>query len=424
MLRRAGGSRAGATRRLAVLIPFRGTVSSESFAPLCANLPNHLQQQGADVHLLAVNQIDEHPFNRAALANAAFSVLAAGGRRAGLRAADHQPFTCLAIHDVDRYPNLANRSCAPFTRSYYSCDTASPVVLHPESYTGGVLLLRPALFRAVNGFSNDFWGWGHEDNELFLRLRACGRRPEHAPELDSCMVHQDCDRCKRAKPSGGFAALRAETKSIAIVKGRMADPLGFSGSDGLSTVNFSTAARPVALPCGQHTLHVLDVRLHRAAASDHADGGCVADGGARDNGCVATVAPETLPPRLVARARQGLPSAARFKRVLGATRSRAMYNFHYEIDLEADPTPQKVGVVFRIAVCAQLWQAYAPAPVDAPDDVRYQLLWRAVASRRRTSEGQRAPQQHQRFRFSRNFTYNGHFPCELRPPPWVRPSRP
>ena len=101
-----------------------------------------------------------------------------------------------------------------------------------------------------------------------------------------------------------------------------------------------------------------------------------------------------------------------------------MYNFHYEIDLEADPTPQKVGVVFRIAVCAQLWQAYAPAPVDAPDDVRYQLLWRAVASRRRTSEGQRAPQQHQRFRFSRNFTYNGHFPCELRPPPWVRPSRP
>ena len=53
----------------------------------------------------------------------------------------------------------------------------------------------------------------------------------------------------------------------------MADPLGFSGSDGLSTVNFSTAARPVAFPCGQHTLHVLDVRLHRAAASDHADGG-------------------------------------------------------------------------------------------------------------------------------------------------------
>ena len=409
-LRRA--SERGAAQRLAILIPFRGSVNDESFSSFCSSLPAHLRDQGTNFHLLAVNQIDEHPFNRAALANAAFRVLNTGGRRAGLRASDRQPFTCIAVHDVDRFPSIQNRSCAPFSRHYYTCNSFSPVVLHPESYTGGVLLMRPALFRAVNGFSNAYWGWGHEDNDFYLRLRACGRPPVHAPELDWCMQHRDCERCKRAKPSGGLQALRAETKSIALVHSRIADPLRYAVDDGVDDLNFTTASRPVALPCGQHTLHVLDVRLQRKVVrrasvtdayhhgGDEAAPTCTADGGANDDGCVAHVDAGALPPRLVARARRVLPPNARFRRVVGATRQRTMYNFNYEVDIEADMDKPQPALV-RIALCAQEWQAR-----DVPDSVRYQPLWRAIATGR----------QH-KFRLAKNFTYKGHFPCALRAPP-------
>ena len=411
-LRRAGADRS-ATQRLAVLIPFRGVVSTQSFAALCEHLPAHLEQQGVAFHLFAVNQVDDQPFNRAALTNAAFRVLMAGGRKAGLQPSDRDPFSCLAVHDVDRFPNRSNQSCAKFTSTYYSCASHSPSILHPESYTGGVLLLRPALFRAVNGFSNDFWGWGHEDNEFYLRLRACGRPPVHAPQLDWCMEHRDCDRCKRAKPAGGLQALQAETRSIALVHGRLADPLRHAATDGVDELNFTTASRPVALPCGKHTLHVLDVKLHRAwvVPDAHRTRPCIADGGANDDGCVAVMAVADLSPRIVTRARRGLPSGSHFRRVVGATRERAMYNFNYEIDMETEVAAKRQ--VVRVALCAQEWQDRT-----VPDAVRYQLLWRAVATRgrgrKRADSG--APL---RFRVSRNFSYTGHFPCALRQPPVV-----
>ena len=63
----------------------------------------------------------------------------------------------------------------------------------------------------------------------------------------------------------------------------MADPLRHAKYDGIAQLNFSTASRPVALPCGQHTLHVLDVRLHRASEGARGEATtCVADSGEAD----------------------------------------------------------------------------------------------------------------------------------------------
>ena len=111
-----------ALNRTAILIPFRGPATNASFAGLCEHLPAHLSRHGSEFHLLAVNQADPHPFNRAALANAALSVLLAGGRRAGLRIGDRRPFACLAVHDVDRFPvsGSRNQTCARVTAQYYS----------------------------------------------------------------------------------------------------------------------------------------------------------------------------------------------------------------------------------------------------------------------------------------------------------------
>ena len=39
-----------------------------------------------------------------------------------------------------------------------------------KGYTGGVLAIRRSQFEAINGFSNEFWGWGGEDDDLANRL--------------------------------------------------------------------------------------------------------------------------------------------------------------------------------------------------------------------------------------------------------------
>ena len=187
---------------LFIVVPFRGSLEW-NFETFCQRLPPYLTSQGIRFSLIVVNQLDAHPFNRAALVNVAYDMLVSG--RMGL------PFSVdddyLSVHDVDRFPVLSNRSCAHHVSKYYTFPAQRPRVLHSESYTGGVVLIRGSHFQSVNGFSNSFWGWGHEDNDMYLRLRWCNLGPHHAEELDWCMEHRDCPECRRAKSSSTVDAL-------------------------------------------------------------------------------------------------------------------------------------------------------------------------------------------------------------------------
>lgn len=188
---------------LFIIVPFRGSLDG-NFRTFCQRLPPYLSSQGIRFSLIVVNQLDAHPFNRAALVNVAYDMLVSG--RMGLSFSVNDDY--LSVHDVDRFPVLTNQSCTRHVSSYYTFPSSRPRVLHPESYTGGVVLIRGSHFQSVNGFSNSFWGWGHEDNDMYLRLRWCDLVPQHAEELDSCMEHRDCLECRRAKPSSTMDALR------------------------------------------------------------------------------------------------------------------------------------------------------------------------------------------------------------------------
>ena len=43
-----------------------------------------------------------------------------------------------------------------------------------RGYTGGVLSIWRSQYEAANGFSNEFWGWGGEDDEFYNRLKNKG----------------------------------------------------------------------------------------------------------------------------------------------------------------------------------------------------------------------------------------------------------
>ena len=43
--------------------------------------------------------------------------------------------------------------------------------LYLSEIFGGASAMRPAQFRKVNGFSNQYWGWGGEDDDMSKRIK-------------------------------------------------------------------------------------------------------------------------------------------------------------------------------------------------------------------------------------------------------------
>ncbi len=46
-----------------------------------------------------------------------------------------------------------------------------------DNFIGGVLSFRPKDFKQINGYPNNYWGWGLEDDQLGIRMAHHGLRP-------------------------------------------------------------------------------------------------------------------------------------------------------------------------------------------------------------------------------------------------------
>nr|CAD7597795.1 unnamed protein product [Timema genevievae] len=105
------------------------------------------------------------PFNRAMLMNVGF-----------VEALKQYNYDCFIFHDVDLLPED--------DRNLYTCpeqprhmSVAVDVLKYKLPYTdifGGVSALTQSQFRKVNGFSNMFWGWGGEDDDMSNRVKFHG----------------------------------------------------------------------------------------------------------------------------------------------------------------------------------------------------------------------------------------------------------
>ena len=241
--------------RLAIVVPLFGG-AAKGLPRLCHRLGNHLDHMGMRFDIFAVNQVDDLPFNRGALLNIGVQYALSSDRR---RAYDY-----LALQDVDRFPANTNRNCSKATSTYYAFPDERPRALNPDALAGGVLVVATKAFRAVNGLSNSYWGYGSEDNDLFLRLRWCGWPPIHGAEIESCMEHRNCGACTSNRASFFADAGRHDRANAERVLARMHEPRTHMLHDGLSTLNYTAKGRARSETCtAGRTFTLIDVRLAR-----------------------------------------------------------------------------------------------------------------------------------------------------------------
>ncbi|CAB3407923.1 unnamed protein product [Caenorhabditis bovis] len=149
--------------RVAIVIPFRDRISHLRI--LLHNLHSLLTKQQLDYAIFVIEQVANQTFNRGKLMNVGYEV-----------ASQLYPWQCFIFHDVDLLPED--------DRNLYACPIMPrhmSVAIDKFSYKlpystifGGISALTREHFVKINGFSNDFWGWGGEDDDLATRTHEAG----------------------------------------------------------------------------------------------------------------------------------------------------------------------------------------------------------------------------------------------------------
>ena len=185
--------------KLAIIVPYRNRKKQlDRFIKHIDKFfkkPIRSTKELVDYHIFVVEQSDEKPFNQGKLLNIGYtcsqktdySSLRDNFEKSYNSAKPFRKewknhkcsdwdFTSFAFHDVDllpekdvdySYPEDSPIHLAGYTSEY-------DYQLQFADYFGGVTLFTREQYELVNGRSNNYWGWGYEDDDLLFRCKDAG----------------------------------------------------------------------------------------------------------------------------------------------------------------------------------------------------------------------------------------------------------
>jgi len=122
-----------------------------------------MQRQSIQYTVFIVEQLQPAVFNKASLMNVGYT-----------EARAYADFDCFIFHDVDMLPED--------DRNFYVCSLEPRHVgshiskwdykIPYDEIFGGVTAFRREHFERTNGFSNQYYGWGGEDDDMYNRIKA------------------------------------------------------------------------------------------------------------------------------------------------------------------------------------------------------------------------------------------------------------
>eukprot|EP00971_Amphidinium_carterae_P272520 5409249-Amphidinium_carterae.1 len=156
----------GPCENIAAVIPFRGR--GKHLQKFFAHISQFLNSPIAATYCWSfyfVEQYDVDLFNRGWLFNVGFA----------MSQVENRNFKCITIQDLDTLPEVGAEV------DFGDCVVPTQLSSEIECYgwlppyadnAGGVVAMTPDHWFTVDGFSNSYSGWGGEDDDLRLRLKA------------------------------------------------------------------------------------------------------------------------------------------------------------------------------------------------------------------------------------------------------------
>ncbi|CAG5124598.1 unnamed protein product [Candidula unifasciata] len=195
-----------ARHRVAIIIPYRNR--DKHLKILLQNLHPMLARQQLDYGIYVVEQALPGKFNRAMLMNIGY-----------VEAMKRYDYQCAIFHDVDLVPeNDWNiYSCPEMPRHMSAAVDKFQYRLPYSDIYGGVSAVSKEQFENINGFSNMFFGWGGEDDDMSYRIKAAGLKITRYP-LDIArykMIKHVHDTGNEVNPMR-HKLLEAATKRMAV----------------------------------------------------------------------------------------------------------------------------------------------------------------------------------------------------------------
>jgi hypothetical protein len=146
--------------KLGIIVPYRNRrVHLNHFTTA---IENYFNNSKIDYELIIVQQADKKAFNRGSLLNI------------GVRKAKELKCTYVALHDIDMLPKDVDysevRVPTHLATNFISENKEMKRIVFDE-YFGGVTLFPINDYYHINGYSNKYWGWGYEDDDLLWRCK-------------------------------------------------------------------------------------------------------------------------------------------------------------------------------------------------------------------------------------------------------------
>lgn len=179
--------------KLAIIIPFRehidSTIRINHLKQLYKHMNNFFNNTNITHSYFIINQTSYNKrFNRGKLLNIGFEI------------ANKLKYDIFVTHDVDMLPD-------DYLLQYYLYIPKYPIhIAYPKStvkysystYIGGINIYSKKDYIKINGFPNDFWGWGGEDDAIYDRISINNLpviRPNkgNVQELEHKSFHKDTE---------------------------------------------------------------------------------------------------------------------------------------------------------------------------------------------------------------------------------------
>lgn len=145
-------------KKLSIVVPYRNR--EEHLKIFIPSMEKFMKEEEIPYHIFIIHQNDTRDFNRAKLLNVGYK--------------ESESFDYFAFHDVDMLPVDSDYSYPDGPTHLATRAEQFGYKLPYDGYFGGVTLFDKESFILVNGYANEYWGWGAEDDDILLRCRIKG----------------------------------------------------------------------------------------------------------------------------------------------------------------------------------------------------------------------------------------------------------